>query len=63
MPHTHQVTCAGEDCPEWSITSSLQPITRQLLASAHRAQLAAEGWSDVEGRDYCPSCAPTGATR
>lgn len=56
MTVTHQITCAGEDCPEWSITSSMQPTSRQQLAVEHRAQLAAEGWSDVEGRDYCPGC-------
>jgi hypothetical protein len=60
---THQIVCAGEDCPEWSITSSLQAVSRQELAVEHRAQLTVEGWTDLEGRDYCPECTPAEASR
>lgn len=58
MRQTHQVTCAFDDCPEWSITAALQPTDRQQLAADHRIQLAADGWVDVEGRDYCPDHDP-----
>ncbi|MFI7890937.1 hypothetical protein ACIFUY_06690 [Streptomyces sp. CACIS-1.16CA] len=51
---THQITCAADDCDAYSLTAFLQPITPAERAVRHRRQLAADGWSDVEGRDYCP---------
>jgi hypothetical protein len=63
MPRTHQITCAHDDCPEWSITAALQTASPQQTAATHRAQLATEGWADHEGRDYCPDHTPAGATR
>lgn len=55
---THQITCAGEDCLEWSVRTALDGTHRLWLAREHRAFLAAEGWADVEGRDYCPDHRP-----
>ena len=63
MRRTHQVICGHDDCPEWSIRAALQPTTPEQLAAEHRAQLATEGWADLEGRDYCPGHTPTGAAR
>ncbi|MFD9223771.1 hypothetical protein ACFWDI_28160 [Streptomyces sp. NPDC060064] len=51
----HQITCAGDDsCQEYSITAFYQPGTREERAAEHRRKLAADGWTDREGRDYCP---------
>lgn len=63
MPRSHQITCAHDDCGEWSITTALQPAQPQQLAASHRTQLAADGWTDLEGRDYCPDHSPAGVTR
>ncbi|MFF0777053.1 hypothetical protein [Streptomyces sp. NPDC003720] len=58
MPKTHQITCAHDDCEAWSHTAAFQPADYDRLAADHRAQLAADGWTDVEGRDYCPTHPP-----
>ncbi|MFF7184675.1 hypothetical protein ACFZAR_05450 [Streptomyces sp. NPDC008222] len=63
MTRTHQITCAHDDCPEWSITTTARRIHPAWLAAEHRARAAADGWTDVEGRDYCPDHTPTGVTR
>jgi hypothetical protein len=63
MRPTHQITCAHDDCPEWSIRAALQPTSPDQLAADHRTTLATEGWTDREGRDYCPDHTPAGATR
>lgn len=55
---THQIACAQDDCPEFSITGFYQPTTGPERAAKHRRTLAADGWGDVEGRDYCPEHAP-----
>ncbi|MFF5609300.1 hypothetical protein ACFY65_23415 [Streptomyces cellulosae] len=58
MATSHQITCAGEDCPEWSIRTAVHGTHPEWLAAEHRELLAAAGWVDVEGRDYCPDHAP-----
>jgi hypothetical protein len=63
MPRTHQITCAHDDCGEWSVTAVLQAASPAQIAARHRAQVAADGWTDLEGRDYCPNHTPTGATQ
>lgn len=63
MTRTHQITCAHDDCLNWAVTAAFQPVHPLWLAAEHRARLAADGWTDFEGRDYCPEHTPTGATR
>jgi hypothetical protein len=54
----HTIHCAHEDCPELSTAASFKQTPREEVAADHRRSLAAEGWSDVEGRDYCPDHNP-----
>jgi hypothetical protein len=54
----HTVRCAQDDCPEYSLRVGFKPASREEEAADHRRKLASEGWSDVEGRDYCPDHAP-----
>lgn len=56
----HTIRCAHDDCPELSTIASLKskPQPREQQAADHRRSLAADGWSDVEGRDYCPDHSP-----
>ncbi|MEV5957287.1 hypothetical protein AB0M11_26560 [Streptomyces sp. NPDC051987] len=54
----HTIRCAHDDCPELSTIASFKPKPREQQAADHRRALAAEGWSDVEGRDYCPDHDP-----
>jgi hypothetical protein len=63
MARTHQITCAHDECPERSTFITFQPVAAQQIAADHRAKLAADNWTDLEGRDYCPSHTPTGVTR
>ncbi|MER6350592.1 hypothetical protein ABT186_01750 [Streptomyces sp. NPDC001634] len=63
MARSHSITCAYDDCPEWSTVASLKPATREQIAAEHRARLAVDGWTDFEGRDYCPDHTPTGVAR
>jgi hypothetical protein len=63
MARSHQITCAHDDCGEWSVTAALQNDHPAQVAAEHRARLAADGWTDVEGRDYCPDHTPTGVAR
>jgi hypothetical protein len=63
MARSHQITCAHNDCGEWSITAALQTDNPEQVAAEHRAQLTADGWTDHEGRDYCPQHTPAGAVR
>lgn len=55
----HTVRCAHDDCSELSTRVSFKPTPREEEAAAHRRALAADGWSDVEGRDYCPDHIPS----
>lgn len=57
---THTIRCAHDDCPEYSISIrvAFQPTTREKEATDHRGSLADDGWSYVEGRDYCPDHSP-----
>jgi hypothetical protein len=54
----HTIHCAHDDCDEYSCRAPFQPEPPDLQAIAHRAALAADGWSDIEGRDYCPDHRP-----
>lgn len=54
----HTIRCAHDDCPEISTRVAFQPTPREKEAADHRRSLAADGWSDVEGRDYCPDHTP-----
>lgn len=55
----HTIHCAHDECPERSVRVAFKTASREEAAAAHRRALAAEGWSDVEGRDYCPDHIPT----
>ena len=54
----HTIRCAHDDCLEVSTRVAFQPTPREKEAADHRRSLAADGWSDVEGRDYCPDHNP-----
>ena len=55
----HTIHCAHDDCPELSTRAAFKPAPpREQQAADHRKELAAHGWSDVEGRDYCPDHGP-----
>lgn len=54
----HTVRCAHDNCPEISTRVAFQPKPREQEAADHRRSLAVDGWSDVEGRDYCPDHSP-----
>lgn len=61
---TSQTTCEYEDsdskaCHAYAITAHYQKTTVDEQAAEHNRKLAADGWSDVEGRDYCPDHKPT----
>jgi hypothetical protein len=55
---THQTTCDDDYCPAYTITVFLQPAGPEERAAKHRGVLAADGWADAEGRDYCPDHTP-----
>ncbi|MEU3447217.1 hypothetical protein AB0H29_08300 [Streptomyces thermolilacinus] len=55
---TTQTTCDCEDCTSYEITAHIQRTTPADQAADHHRQTAAGGWSDLEGRDYCPGCPP-----
>jgi len=60
---TSQTTCdhEGQDykrCHSYVITGFFQQSTADEQAAKHRRELAADGWTDVEGRDYCPDHNP-----
>jgi hypothetical protein len=54
----HTVHCDHDLCLEVSTRVSFKPTPREQLAADHRRSLTADGWSDVEGRDYCPDHSP-----
>lgn len=54
----HTICCAHNDCPEYSVHVTFQAASRDTEATDHRHSIAADGWSDVEGRDYCPDHNP-----
>lgn len=59
---TAQTTCDGDDCPGFVITAFFDSVPPEERQTRHRRAVAAEGWADYEGRDYCPDHIPTGAT-
>ncbi|MGW1468494.1 hypothetical protein ACWCPT_29630 [Streptomyces sp. NPDC002308] len=63
-PTTSQTSCDYEDddykrCQESAVTGHVRQTTVADQAAAHDRSLAADGWGDVEGRDYCPDHNPT----
>jgi hypothetical protein len=52
-PATVQTSCDNEDCTAYMITAGLS-ATREERDVKHRRMLTADGWTDLEGRDYCP---------
>jgi len=63
---TSQTTCDYEAtdstrCHAYSITSFYQQTVPAEQAAKHARALAADGWADVEGRDYCPDHNPLSA--
>lgn len=60
---TSQTTCDYEDadskaCHAYAITGHWKKTTVEEQAAEHNRKLADDGWSDVEGRDYCPDHSP-----
>ncbi|MFF9199995.1 hypothetical protein ACF09L_32790 [Streptomyces sp. NPDC014779] len=48
-----QTTCDHDYCTAYAITVGISD-TREERDAKHRRALAEDGWTDVEGRDYCP---------
>jgi hypothetical protein len=68
MRSNRQTTCDHEDsdstrCHAYVITAFYQQTAPAEQAAKHAAALATDGWTDVEGRDYCPDHSPLAATR
>ena len=59
-PATIQTTCDHDDCTAYAITAGLS-AARQERDDRHRRMLANDGWTDLEGRDYCPDHTPQNA--
>jgi hypothetical protein len=55
---TTQTTCDCEECTSYAITGHMRRTTPANQAGQHHQQAAVDGWSDLEGRDYCPGCPP-----
>lgn len=55
-PTTTQTTCDCEDCTSSTLTGHMRRTTPANQAATHHQAAAADGWADVEGRDYCPGC-------
>jgi hypothetical protein len=65
-PTTRQTTCDYESqdykrCHSYAITGFPQQTTADEQTAKHHRSLAADGWTDVEGRDYCPDHNPQAA--
>lgn len=60
MANTQQ--CAYDWCDEWSCRASYRPISAEQEATEHRASLVKDGWTDLEGRLYCPNHTPVGGS-
>jgi len=58
----HTVDCAHDWCAEWSVRASYRPVSAEEEAAEHRASLAGDGWTDLEGRLYCPDHNPFGGS-
>ncbi|MER7908260.1 hypothetical protein [Streptomyces sp. NPDC096068] len=55
---TTQTICDCDDCMAYKLTAHIQRTTPDQQAAGHHEKAAAEGWTDREGRDYCPGCPP-----
>lgn len=51
---THQITCAAEYCSAYSLRGLFQGTFTEDLIREHREDNVSDGWTDREGRDYCP---------
>ncbi len=62
-PTVTQTTCDhdGPDgpCDTYAVTGHLRPKPAAVQRATHQADLQADGWTDLEGRDYCPDHKPT----
>lgn len=61
---TSQTTCDHEDsdgtaCHAYAITGFWRTPTVDDQTAKHQRDLAADGWTDHEGRDYCPDHKPS----
>lgn len=58
-----QTTCDYQDgaywCDAYAITGHAHAGADGTQAARHHARLQARGWTDLEGRDYCPDHKPT----
>ncbi|MGW1463871.1 hypothetical protein ACWCPT_05885 [Streptomyces sp. NPDC002308] len=66
--NTTQTTCDHENadyqrCPALVLTGHMRQGTPAEHAARHQRSLTADGWTDVEGRDYCPECSPAVAAQ
>ncbi|MEU1088906.1 hypothetical protein ABZ401_19085 [Streptomyces sp. NPDC005892] len=64
---TSQTTCDYESanadpCTTFALTGHYQRSTVAEQAADHNRRLAVDGWSDLEGRDYCPDHTPVRPT-
>lgn len=60
---TSQTTCDADLCSAYVITAhTTQPTAAGVPHQSHTKELAEDGWTDVEARDYCPDH-PQGAIR
>ena len=51
----HTVHCAHDWCDQYSVRVSFRlGVDPAEGEAAHRRKLAEAGWTNVEGRDYCP---------
>lgn len=50
----HTIRCSHDWCDEYSLHHSFRSVSRETEAADHRRSLVADGWKDIEGRDYCP---------
>ncbi|MBB4984976.1 hypothetical protein [Streptomyces nymphaeiformis] len=53
-----QTICDCDTCMAYTLTVHIQRTTSAVQAAGHHEKAAADGWSDWEGRDYCPGCPP-----
>lgn len=54
MAICHSVRCCYDECDWYSSQASFTASSKEEAATEHRASLVGEGWTDLEGRLYCP---------
>lgn len=55
---SHTITCSDEYCLAYSFRGFFQGVATEERIRKHRADNVADGWTDHEGRDYCPDHNP-----